>query len=191
MKVLLKIIGAILLIVVLATIVLPVGYLAWRADQPIDLPQFKSLSYYQYLKWRKGAYHELAVEYKAAHPNAKMGGGLDMCFDVNTVVDLSLKLPLAGFYTLAGAYPNLVKFVAPEDREEIPKDVTLWSSLPALWNTYEKNVWNSAQHAPETSVAYCRLQPNIPTPAELQSMLARPAQGDCAICRGKKLNSKN
>ena len=63
-----------------ATIVVPVGYLAWRAGQPMDLPQFKGYTYYEYLAWRKDALHQKAVEYRTAYPHAKMGGGLDMCF---------------------------------------------------------------------------------------------------------------
>ena len=50
-----KFLGNIVLIIVLATIVVPVGYLAWRADQPMDLPQFKGYTYYEYLAWRKDA----------------------------------------------------------------------------------------------------------------------------------------
>ena len=36
-----KVLGTIILIILLVTIVVPVGYLAWRADQPMELPQFK------------------------------------------------------------------------------------------------------------------------------------------------------
>ena len=75
-----KIISTTILVLLLVTIVVPVGYLAWRADQPMELPQFKGYTYYQYLNWRKDALHQMAVEYQASHPNAKMGGGLDMCY---------------------------------------------------------------------------------------------------------------
>jgi hypothetical protein len=70
-----KIISTTILVLLLVTIVVPVGYLAWRADQPMDLPQFKGNTYYQYLNWRKDALYQMAVEYQTAHPNAKMGGG--------------------------------------------------------------------------------------------------------------------
>ncbi|MGD0879165.1 MAG: hypothetical protein ABSA01_13605 [Anaerolineales bacterium] len=158
-----KLLGNIVLIIALATIVVPVGYLAWRADQPMDLPQFKGLTYYQYLNWRESSYHKLAIEYRAAYPNAKMGEGWDACFDVDTAGDLGLKLPLAGFYTLVGAFPNLGKYVTPPDRQYIPKHVTLLTFLPDWWLIYEAFVWDSAQHAPYGPVVYCRLQPNIPT----------------------------
>lgn len=162
-----NIFGRILLIIILATIIVPVGYLAWRADQPMDLPQFNGLTYYQYLKWREASYHQLAVDYRTAYPSAKMGGGLDMCFQDETGFTLGLKLPLAGFYTLAGAFPNLVEYVTPPDRHYIPQDVSLLTFLPDWWWTYEAFVWDSAQHAPYGPVVYCRLQPNIPASVSL------------------------
>jgi hypothetical protein len=162
-----KIVGKILLIIVLATIVMPIGYLAWRAFQPMELPQFNGLTYYEYLNWRKNTLHQMAVDYQAAHPNAKMGGGLDMCFTVDILGDLGLKLPLTGFYTLASTFPSLEKYVAPPDRQYIPQNVMLGTFLPSWWSTYEKLVWSSAIHAPYTSVVYCRLEPNIPSSASV------------------------
>jgi hypothetical protein len=164
MKVILNIIGAILLIVMLTTVIVPVGYLAWRAGQPMNLPQFKGLTYYQYLAWRKSALHQMAVEYRVAHPNAKMGGGLDMCFQDETGFTVGLKLPLAGFYTLAGAFPNLVKYITPPDRQYVPKVVKLLTFLPDWWHIYEAFVWDSSQHAPYGPVVYCRLQLVLPVP---------------------------
>jgi len=77
-----KTISTDILILLLVTIVVPVGYLAWRAGQPMDLPQLKGLTYYQYLDWRKATLHQMAIEYQASHSNAKMGIGLDMCYNV-------------------------------------------------------------------------------------------------------------
>ena len=47
-----KIISTTILVLLLVTIVVPVGYLAWHADQPMELPQFKGYTYYQYLNWK-------------------------------------------------------------------------------------------------------------------------------------------
>jgi hypothetical protein len=157
-----KIISTTILVLLLVTIVVPVGYLAWRADQPMELPQFKGYTYDQYLNWRKDALHQMAVKYQTAHPNAKMGGGIDACFNVDTAGDLGLKLPLAGFYTLAGIFPSLQNNIQKSDRQFVPKDVTLLTFLPNWWQIFESFVWDSASHAPATSVAYCRLEPNIP-----------------------------
>ena len=132
--------GKLILLILLATVIVPVGYLAWCAGQPMDLPQFKGLTYYQYLSWRKSALHQRAVEYRVAHPNAKMGGGLDACFNVDTIGDLGLKVPLAGFYSLAGVFPNLQNIVQKSDLQFVPKDVTSWTFLPDWWKIFESFV---------------------------------------------------
>jgi len=152
-----KIISATILVLLLVTIVVPVGYLAWRADQPMELPQFKGYTYYQYLNWRKDALHQMAVKYQTAHPNAKMGGGLDMCYNVDTASSILLTLPMDGFYTLAGAFPNLEKYVTPQDRKDIPKNVTLLTFLPDWWNIYEQYVWFMESTTVDGPVTYCRL----------------------------------
>jgi hypothetical protein len=176
MKFILGFLVKLVLLVLLVTLVVPVGYLAWRADQPMALPQFKGLTYYQYLAWRKDAYHQMAVAYRAAYPRVKMGGGLDMCYQTDIEVSLAIVMPMTGFYTLAGAFPNLEKYVTTEDRKDIPKNVTLLTFLPDWWLTYEKIVWYESTLAPEDAVAFCRLQPNVPTPTQLQTMLAQAAQ---------------
>jgi hypothetical protein len=161
MKTILKIISTGILVLMLVTIFVPVGYLAWRADQPMELPQFKGYTYYQYLNWRKDALHQMAVSYEATHPYAKMGGGLDMCYYTEIGTTL-LGLPLTGFYTLAGAFPNLVKYVTPQDRENVPKDVIAWNFLPDWWLTYEKTAWYMAESNSESPVSYCRLAATPP-----------------------------
>ena len=177
MKIILKIIGkaigllfkAILILLVVA-IVLPVGWFAWRAGQPMELPQFNGLSYYQYLSWQKMALHQMAVDYHAAYPNKKMGGGLDMCFHVNLGVDLIGGVPIAGLETLAGVFPNIKKIIDPRDWDNIPQAVTPPTFLPLWWGIFEKLVWSGAEYAPHTFTTYCRLQPNVPTPEQLQAM---------------------
>jgi hypothetical protein len=163
MKVVWNIVEKILLIIVLATIVVPVGYLAWRAGQPMDLPQFSGLTYYEYLNWRKNTLHQMAVDYQAAHPYAKMGGGLDMCFNVEATGSFLLGLPMNEFYTLAGAFPGLEKYVPPRDRQSIPQEVTLLTFLPSWWLTYEKYVWYVTETSIHTSVVYCRLAGTPPS----------------------------
>ena len=160
-----KTIAKIILIIMLVTVVVPVGYLAWRAGQPMELPDFKGYTYYEYLSWRKSALHQMAVEYRAAHPDKKMGGGLDMCFRSATGVALLLGLPMNGFYTLAGAFPSLEKYVPLQDRQYIPQDVTLSTFLPSWWKTYEKYVWYMADSSIHGPVVYCRLAGSPPAPA--------------------------
>ena len=156
-----KIISTTILVLLIVTIVVPVGYLAWRAGQPMDLPQFKGYTYYQYLSWRKDALHKMAVEYQSSHPNAKMGGGVDMCYWVDTTSWL-ITFPQTGFYTLVGVFPNLVKYVTLPDRKYIPQDVTIFTFLPDWWKTYEQSIWYLASTTIEGPVTYCRLNGTPP-----------------------------
>ena len=168
-----KTIAKIILIIMLVTVVVPVGYLAWHAGQPMELPDFKGLTYYEYLSWRKSALRQMAVDYQAAHPDKKMGGGLDMCYRTETGVTLS-SLPLTGFYTLAGAFPYLEKYVPPRDQKFIPQGVTLSTFLPSWWKTYEQSVWHLADSNIHSPVPYCRLAGTPPTPASNPASIPRP-----------------
>jgi hypothetical protein len=166
MKTIFKIISTGILILMLATLVVPAGYLAWRAGQPMELPQFNGLTYYEYLNWRKGILHQMAVDYQAAHPNAKMGGGLDLCFHTETGMTL-LGLPMTGFYILAGAFPNLEKNVPLRDRQYIPENVTLSTFMPDWWKAYEQGLWYMADSNIHSSVPYCRLAGTPPAPTSV------------------------
>jgi hypothetical protein len=39
-------------------LIIPVGYFAVRMGQPMELPEYKGLTYYQYLEWEKFEQHE-------------------------------------------------------------------------------------------------------------------------------------
>jgi len=165
-------IAKLILILMLVTLIIPIAYLAWRADQPMELPQFNGLTYHQYLNWRKTTLHQMAVEYQSAHPNAKMGGGLDMCYRLETSITLGLKLPLSGYYTLAGIFPYLEETVTQADRQYIPNGINPTTFLPNWWKIYEELLWSSANFAPNLPTPYCRLQPDIPSPTEYEAMIS-------------------
>ncbi len=146
-----------------------VAYFAWRANRPMNLPQFKGLSYYQFLDWRSMAYNDLAVKYQASHPDQKVKIG--MCEGVDLVITTVIGIPQAGLYTLAGVIPSLRKGMSSRDRGFVPSNASWLRFLPSWWDTYEKFIWSTVAYSPETSVAYCRIQPDIPTPTELQAMM--------------------
>jgi hypothetical protein len=91
-----KVLGTIILVLLLGTIVVPVGYLAWRADQPMELPQFKGYTYYQYLNWRKDALHQMALEIslETSLQNTRMRQIVSWSLIVGLFL---LRIPLLGF----------------------------------------------------------------------------------------------
>jgi hypothetical protein len=159
-----KVFANIVLILILVTIVVPVGYLAWRAGQPMELPQFNGLTYYEYLDWRKSTLHQIAVDYLAAYPNKQVQN--EMCFQDETGMTL-LGLPMTGFYSLVGIFPNLKKYIKESDRQYISQAVTFWTFLPVWWKTYEQFVWYMANSNIHSPVPYCRLAATPPVPTSV------------------------
>jgi hypothetical protein len=143
-----------LLLVALLT---PIAYFAWRAGQPLDRPEFHGLTYYRLLSERREAYDRLAQSYQANHPNVQVKTG--MCFGVEVFVEAVAGVPNSGFYTLAGLYPSLKRYVNPWDlqRGYVPEGVTYGNFLPAWWKTFELFLWGLIDHVPHGPVAYCRI----------------------------------
>lgn len=157
------------LILLIAAILLPIGWFVLRAGQPMDLPQFKGLSYYQYLQWRQMAYRQMAVDYQTAHPDYPMNGGLDMCLKTEVGVSLAYAFPVSGIFTLSGKYPSLQRFL-DQRGIQAPTGVAWANFLPLWWQTYEKFVWSAADYAPHGPVVRCRLKPIVPTPQEFETL---------------------
>lgn len=143
-----------MLAIVLST---PLAFFAWRASQPMDRQEFRVMAYYQLLAERQADYAELATAYLASHPQVDVKDG--MCFGVELFVELAISLPGSGFYTLAGLYPDLQRYVNPLDvqRGYIPDNVTYANFLPTWWDTFELFIWHLIKHAPHGPVAYCRI----------------------------------
>lgn len=150
------------------TVLYVVLWFVWRAGQPMEMAQFRGLSYYQFVEWRKMGYDDLARKYQARYPDKDVKEG--MCFVVDQNYDLAIFF-LTGYYTLSGMWKPLQIFVSRRDRDWIPQDVTLWNFLPSWWKTFEIGVWNGAEGQDHSAfVVYCRLAPNIPTPEQLKAM---------------------
>lgn len=164
-----------LLIAILLVILIPITFLAWRAGQPMKLPQFNRLTYYQVLEWEQLAHENLISKYEAAHPSVEykgIGNRMTACF-------WGSFLPLSLTVGVEESLMNTVMSFGNGDRREAmlkagyfapDQPVTIWNFLPSWWGSYEKVVLDGLNHEPQTSVVYCRIQPDIPTPAELEAM---------------------
>ena len=49
-------------------LIIPVGYFALRMGQPMDLPEYKGLTYYQYLEWEHLEQEKQLEEHYAKYP---------------------------------------------------------------------------------------------------------------------------
>ncbi|MFA5872741.1 MAG: hypothetical protein WC832_02130 [Anaerolineales bacterium] len=150
-------------VLLIIAIVLPIGYFAWRAAQPMNAPQFNGLTFHQYMTWRVETYKANGARYQATHPKVKVKPWACIVGDLGYGASVA---PLTEYYTLAGIYPGLRRFIDPHDYEYIPANVTWMTFLPAWWDTYEALVWNWAQGDHGRPLAYCRLPQYPPTPEE-------------------------
>jgi hypothetical protein len=146
-----------LCLLLVITLFAPIAYFAWRTGQPMDRPEFHELTYYRLLSERQEAYDQLAQSYQSSHPNVDVKVG--MCFGVEVFVEVVVSWPHSGFYTLAGAYPLLQRYVNPIDLQHgyVPKNVTARNFLPTWWDTFELFLWPLIKHVPHGPVAYCRI----------------------------------
>jgi hypothetical protein len=140
-----------------AVLVSPLVYFAWRANQPMELPQFDGRTYIEWLEGRRVAYADLAEQYRSSRPKQEVKDGI--CFLTEVGVQIVAAVPNSGFYALAGIYPSLQSFTNPRDLRDglVPQGVTWAGFLPAWWETFEKFVWAMAEHSPHGPVPYCRI----------------------------------
>ena len=151
-----KILGLILIVAILA----PFGYFAWRAGQPMSMPEYGGRTFYELQTERRQAYADLATEYQASHPNTDVKVG--MCFQAEVAVSLANTLPWSGLCAASEFIPSLRIYGSRSQQLGCGQMGGTWLNFPSTWwNTFEsllyKDILNTAPHGP---VPYCR----IPSP---------------------------
>ena len=148
-----KILGLIVIVAILA----PFGYFAWRAGQPMSMPEYDGRTYYELLTERRQAYAELAQEYQASHPSAKVKNG--MCFQAELVVSLANTLPWAGVCAASEFIPALHFYGPKSQKMGCGQMGGTWMNFPVTWwRTYEKLLYvDILSTAPQGPVPYCRI----------------------------------
>lgn len=158
----------VILFVLIAALLTPILYFSWRAGQPMELPEFKGLTYYQFMEWRSIAHSDLEVNYQTAHPEVKVKAGV--CENTNRVMTFSVGVLQSWWYTFLSLRDDQDRLAMLQENYPVSNELVNWSTfMPSWWLSYEKLVLSLAQYTPHTSVAYCRLQPNIPTPEEFEA----------------------
>ena len=154
-----KIISTILKVVLLLLVILiltPIGYFAWRAGQPMSMPEYDGRTYYELMTERRQAYTELAQEYQASHPNVDVKFG--MCYRSEALM-IVYNISWAGFCSLAGVVPGLDSYMGPNaSRLGCGQNSGTWITfLGNWWNMYEHFTYDLLSHAEVGPVAYCRI----------------------------------
>ena len=148
-----KFFGVILIVALLA----PIGYFAWRAGQPMSMPEYGGRTYYELLAERRQAYDGLAHSYQVSHPNVEVKNG--MCFQTEIVVSLVSTFPWAGICTASEFIPAL-HFYGPKSQQMGCGQMGgTWLNFPDVWwRTYEQLLYTDIlKTRPQGPVQYCRI----------------------------------
>lgn len=168
MKRFFKTLFQIITVVVLLAIITPVVYFAWRMGQPMDLPEFNRLTYYELREWKKMVTEEKVADYEATHPNKEYTGwgtrlGACMNSDIPVALFVSVRSVIMAWQS-DELRLQLVDHGMPDE------PVTFWNLLPSFWNSYEKLTLSDIKHSPNGPVIYCRIRPDIPSIEEFETM---------------------
>ncbi len=157
----------IIIFVLITALLVPILYFTWRAGQPMELPEFHELTYYQFMEWRSIAHSDLEAKYQATYPEVKVKVGV--CENTDRVMTFSVGVLQSWWYTFLSWRDDQNRVAMLQENYPVANKVVVWSNfMPSWWLTYEKLILSLAQYTPHTSVAYCRLQLNVPTPEDFE-----------------------
>src|SRR5689334_19848700 len=108
-----RVVFKIILVGTILIVAAPFAYFTWRANQPMDLPQFDGRTYLDWLTARHSAYADLAQQYRQSHPKKEVKD--EMCFSTELGMQLIAAFPNSGFYALAGLFPSLQSYTNAQD----------------------------------------------------------------------------
>lgn len=152
----------------LVAVLTPIVYFAWRAGQPMEMPEFKGLTYYEYLAWQQMAYEELEKKYDA---DSRTGEG---CYAIDVAVPVGFGMPnLLIRHIVYLIYPDQTRALFARDVKKgiLQTDVTWMTLLPELWSGFEHLEWLSLEGRVHSPIPACRIHvSDLPTPEELRSL---------------------
>jgi hypothetical protein len=94
-----------------------------------------------------------------------------VCDFSNRLITFSVTVEQSLWYTFWSWRDDRNRLAMLEANYPVTNEPVIWSNfMPSWWTSYEKLVWSLAEYTPHTSVAYCRLQPNIPTSEEFEAL---------------------
>jgi len=148
-----KILGLVVIVALLA----PIGYLAWRAGQPMSMPEYDGRTYYELLAERRQAYAEMATEYQASHPDVEVKDG--MCYQLELLVSMTNTLPWSAVCAASEFMPFLRIYGPHSQSLGCGQMGGVWSDFPSTWwRTYEKLLYSDILTTRSNGpVPYCRI----------------------------------
>lgn len=133
-----RIISGLLMTFMVAALI-PILYFAWQLHRPLSHPDFKGMSYVEYMQSRKAAEEQAISSYFDSHAGFEyqgIGTPMTACYTTDVVI-FSVVGPLQSFgYTLAAWMGQ-----EPDPLHPLPTQVK-WLNFPAKWwETFEYLFW--------------------------------------------------
>jgi hypothetical protein len=141
------------LLVLAIAILTPIVFFAWRAGQPMDLPEFGGRTYYQVLAERKTALYNKSLAYHEAHPAVRMS--LNMCFAIETGITTLELFPATGAITLWYLIHTDEYYAAKNHIYDLA--ISSAGFFPTWWKNYELGLLSDYRYV--DPVAYCNITP--------------------------------
>lgn len=143
------------LLVLVIVILTPIVYFAWRAGQPMDLPEFKGLTYYQVLSDRQAALYNKALEYHQAHPTVRIS--MNMCFITEVVYLNIIEFPVSGALVVWNWLSPTDPYFTNSLRNGYLRATSVADIFPVWWTNYESLLVFEYSH--KLLVSYCNIAP--------------------------------
>ncbi len=124
-----KAIGKLIKWAILLALVIPVGYFAIRMGQPMEQPEYKGLTYYQYLEWEHMVQEEHLEEYYKNNPSAEETKRFEK---INSCGVISFAFGHMGRF-----FSQPLNIIVASVMEDKPFDVLHF--LPNWWSGFEVN----------------------------------------------------
>jgi hypothetical protein len=150
--------------VVLISLIIPVGYFALRMGQPMDLPEYKGLTYYQYLEWEHLEHEKRLEEYRSKH-TVEYEGNLNPCSIA------AFSTGHAGLFFSQG--PALIL-----DSIMLKRPFDVFRFLPNWWANFERE-HQIVMRSNSNRASACRIPAEIPDEYAL-SVGVKISEGDVA-----------
>lgn len=168
MKVITKLIGTLIkamLALLILALLAPILYFAWRANQPMDMPEFKGLTLVQYEDWRKMIYEKNEDEFALAHPDRIVKQGV--CFKADLTVQASMVA--LDLILWIGIIPLAI--LDTDAHEQIISDINSYGGpVGAVWAGVEGMLVITAG-IENRSQPWCNMKSaSVPTPEQYEAM---------------------
>jgi hypothetical protein len=133
-----------ILLALLVAVLTPILYFAWRAAQPMELPEFKGLTYYQFTEWRVMSCKTYLADSKQDEANCTVARHV-----------------AADLYAT-----NIAALLIWIEKPELFSYVTTYNFFPTMWGMFESLTWSTNTSESGTMQFFGR----VPTPKEFDAM---------------------